>query len=229
MKSLLRKMLGKASLSYESLTTILCDAEAIINSRPLTYVHEDPNDLKPLSPSVFLHEIREVGVSDCDMLCSSKLNKKLKHRQDILKGLRARFRTEYLGQLVLKNGKRETREVNIGDVVLVGDDIHKRIDWPLARVTDTIPGRDGKCRVFVLKIKNGTLKRPIQRIFPLEISEKFGEVTKNLREKAKLFDVIDKCTDSDNKENKDCTSTGDESNVIVTRNGRISRKPQRFK
>lgn len=102
----------------------------------------------------------------------------------------------------MKNGKRETREVNIGDVVLVGDDVHKRINWFLARVIDSIaiPGRDGKCRVFILKTKNGTLKRLIQRIFPLEISEKPGEFIKNLREKAKLFDVIDKCTDSNSRD-----------------------------
>lgn len=65
LKSLLRKILGKASLSYESLYTVLCDTEAIINSRPLTYISEDPNYLKPLSPSMFVQEIRECGVSDC--------------------------------------------------------------------------------------------------------------------------------------------------------------------
>lgn len=55
LKTLLRKI-GKASLSYESLNTILCDAEAIINTRPLTYISEDPENLKPLSLSVFLIE-----------------------------------------------------------------------------------------------------------------------------------------------------------------------------
>lgn len=37
--TLLRKMLGKASLPYEDLNIILCDAEAIINTRPLTYIY----------------------------------------------------------------------------------------------------------------------------------------------------------------------------------------------
>lgn len=36
LKTLLRKILGKASLSYETLHTIICDAEAIINGHPLT-------------------------------------------------------------------------------------------------------------------------------------------------------------------------------------------------
>lgn len=44
LKSLLRKILGRASLSYESLNTILCDTEAIINMRSLTYILEDPDE-----------------------------------------------------------------------------------------------------------------------------------------------------------------------------------------
>ncbi|GFY08071.1 integrase catalytic domain-containing protein [Trichonephila clavipes] len=38
LKSILRKVLGKACLSEEELVTVLCDAESLINSRPLTYL-----------------------------------------------------------------------------------------------------------------------------------------------------------------------------------------------
>lgn len=96
MRSLLKKILGKASLSYESLNTILCDVEAIINSRPVTYISEDSEDLRPLSPSLFLQENQEYGVPDCNMLNRTKLEKKFKYRQKINEDLRKRFRTEYL-------------------------------------------------------------------------------------------------------------------------------------
>ena len=86
-------------MSYESINTALYDTEAIINSRPLTYVSEDPDDPKPLSPSMFLQDIVEIGVPDCDMLANKKLAKKLALRQKILEDLMARFRLEYLGQL----------------------------------------------------------------------------------------------------------------------------------
>lgn len=62
---------------YESITMALCNAEAIMNSQPLSYVSEDLDDLKPLSPSLFLQDIVEIGVTDRDMLCREKLNKKL--------------------------------------------------------------------------------------------------------------------------------------------------------
>lgn len=184
-KTILRKVLGKASLPYESLNTILCDVEATINARPLTYISDDPDDLRPLSPSIFLQEIREFGVPDCDMLDRIKLNKKFRHRQKILDDLRKRFRIEYLGQLLIKNRKKETRRVKIGDIVLIGDDIHRRIDWPLGRVVDTIPGRDNQVRVLILKTKNGLLKRPIQRVYPLEITLEEADVAKDLNERAK--------------------------------------------
>ena len=45
LKQLLKKTLGRASLTYEELETVLCDCEALINSRPLTYVSEDVADL----------------------------------------------------------------------------------------------------------------------------------------------------------------------------------------
>ncbi|XP_070511633.1 uncharacterized protein [Cardiocondyla obscurior] len=204
-KNLLRKMLGKASLSYETMYTFLCDVEAIINSRPLTYVSEDPDDLRPLSPSMFLQEVCENGVADCDMLYNSKLNRKIKRRQQLLEDVRKRFQTEYLGQLLLKERKNESRQLRIGDIVLIGDDFHKRIVWPLARIIKMIPGRDGKERVFVLKTKSGICKRPIQRLYPLEIAPNEPNFVKTLGKK---------------KDNS--------LEIVITRSGRMSKKPDRL-
>lgn len=55
----------------------LGDAESVINSRPLTYVSDDPDDLKPLTPRMFLRELPENGVADLDMLSRDKLRRKL--------------------------------------------------------------------------------------------------------------------------------------------------------
>ncbi|GFQ99463.1 integrase catalytic domain-containing protein, partial [Trichonephila clavata] len=50
-KIALRKILGRALISFEELQTILAEIEAIINSRPLTYIYNEPF---PLTPSNFL-------------------------------------------------------------------------------------------------------------------------------------------------------------------------------
>ena len=44
-KSTLRKVLGKSRLNYEELSTIITEVEGIINTRPLTYLHDD-DDIK---------------------------------------------------------------------------------------------------------------------------------------------------------------------------------------
>ena len=224
-KNILKKVLGRACLSYEALYSVLCDSEAIVNSRPLTYVSDDPEDLKPLSPSLFLQDIAEIGVPDCDMLNHTKLTKKMKHRQQIREDLRKRFRDEYLSQLLLKSGKNEKRVLKVGEVVLIGDS-QKRIDWPLGRIEKMIISPDGNCRVVMVKTKNGLLRRPIQRIFPLEIFPEEPEKT-NLNDRLGIV----------NKNNKTKRSSGevinDKANIpkekeIVTRSGRISKKPDRL-
>lgn len=53
-KVILRKVLGRAELNFEEMCTLLTEAEAIINSRPLTYVHNDVNEPQPLTPAHFL-------------------------------------------------------------------------------------------------------------------------------------------------------------------------------
>jgi hypothetical protein len=42
----LKKIFGNAMLDSEQMTTILTEIEAQINSRPLTYIGAEPNDLK---------------------------------------------------------------------------------------------------------------------------------------------------------------------------------------
>ncbi|GFU35529.1 integrase catalytic domain-containing protein [Trichonephila clavipes] len=53
-KDPLRKILGKALLTFEELATILAEIEYIVNSRPLTYVTDDFSEPNPLTPPDFL-------------------------------------------------------------------------------------------------------------------------------------------------------------------------------
>ncbi len=53
-KSALKKTLGKKSLTREELDTVLIEVEACVNSRPLTFVGDGPEDRTPLTPFHFL-------------------------------------------------------------------------------------------------------------------------------------------------------------------------------
>ncbi|GFS44150.1 DUF5641 domain-containing protein [Trichonephila inaurata madagascariensis] len=52
---------------------------------------------------------------------------------------------------------------------LIGNENKKRLSWPIAKIIESIPGRDGEIRTVRLKTQHGTVIRPVQRIFPLEV------------------------------------------------------------
>lgn len=171
LKRMLRKILGKTCLSYEEMLTVLCDCESVINARPLTYLSDDPRELAPITPNLFLQEIREVGLPDCDVIDREKLKKRFKYRQFLKEELRKRFRSEYLGQLKYASAKKlaEGRQIKLGDIVLIGNDCSKRLEWPLGRVIELLPGKDGIVRVVRLRTATGQLVRPVQRLYCLEV------------------------------------------------------------
>lgn len=168
-KRILRRVLGRARLSSDELTTILCEAENVINSRPLTYLSEDVEDLQPLTPSLFLQELRTGSIPEIDVFDSTHLNKRFRHRQKLKLELLKRFRVEYLGQLKHYSKCKAPTNLRVGQVVLIGSDNTKRIEWPMAKILELYPGKDNNTRVARVKTVNGELLRPYQRLFPLEV------------------------------------------------------------
>ncbi|GFR21826.1 integrase catalytic domain-containing protein [Trichonephila clavata] len=143
--------------------------EKIAQNEPNKY---DVEDLEPLTPAMFLQDIREVGVPELDRIDENKLNKRLVYRNRIQTDLRKRFRVEYLGQLrKIKNIKGEDT-LSEGDIVLVGDDHTKRINWNLGKILKLYPGKDEKVKVAQVKTKLGTFLRPVQKLYLLEVMEK---------------------------------------------------------
>lgn len=102
------------------------------------------------------------------------LRKRYEYVQELKQQLRSRFRKEYLGTLIQRVNNENVREVKVGEMVLVGMDNKKRILWPMARVIEELPGQDGNLRLVRLATsKSGvskTMIRPLQRLYPLEIS-----------------------------------------------------------
>ena len=50
-KKHLRRTMGNSVLTFEELTTLFCQIEAVLNSRPISVMSDDPNEVEPLTPA----------------------------------------------------------------------------------------------------------------------------------------------------------------------------------
>ncbi|UYV77957.1 hypothetical protein LAZ67_15003031 [Cordylochernes scorpioides] len=177
-KEMLIKMLGHRKLKYVQLQTALCEIESIINNRPLTYVSEDDNDLKPLTPNEFLQNGPESSFPEFENLKPEMLHTRYRELGQLKRELKQRFLKEYLGALIQKSENIDRRQLKVGDVVLIGQENLKRMFWPKGRIVNLIPGKDGRVRAAHVKTSTGTLIRALQRLHPLEISSKVETIQK---------------------------------------------------
>lgn len=205
--------------------TVLLDCEAVINSRPITFLSEAKQDILSITPSMFLQKIKEIGVLDLDKIENCDLSKRYLYRQKIKEDLRQRFRTEYLGALIhRKSNAKNVNAFKVGDIVLIENENVKRLDWPLARVKELIAGKDNNVRVSRLSTAKGELIRPIQRLYPLELRYEKGE--------SKMDKIIaDRCRDTGRfKESESCAPDicGADDVPYVTRSGREVKLPNRL-
>ena len=60
----LKKMIGRARLSYDKQVTAITEVEAVVNSRPLLYISSDDLD-EPLTPAHLLTGRRLLSLPDC--------------------------------------------------------------------------------------------------------------------------------------------------------------------
>ncbi|GBM82681.1 hypothetical protein AVEN_55678-1 [Araneus ventricosus] len=118
---------------------------------------------------MFLIENQNFSTGDIDLVETQNFRRRIKFKAKLLKDLRLRFRKEYLSLLIEKQGRnKNVREPQIGEVVLIGDDSKKRLNWPLAIIMEVLPGRDGKVRTVKVRTQSGVTTRPVQRIYTLE-------------------------------------------------------------
>ena len=133
-KRCLKKSVGKNCLSFDELHTLVVEIEAVLNSRPLTYVSsEDPEE--PLTPSHLLVGFRILSlpgpeVSDDPDYSPEELTRRANHLSQILQHFWNRWKREYLLELREFHRSRErygsTYVVQRGDVVTIYDEGHPR-------------------------------------------------------------------------------------------------------
>ena len=181
-KKCLRKTLGNAHLTFEELETVLVETEGILNSRPLTFVYDEITE-PPLTPSCLVtgRRLLDQTAISSRIVKSDKvtITKRSRYLESLLARFFAQWKAEYLTSLREKHKHRNKlagRIPKLGDIVCIHKDKLPRQRWALGKIVRVLPGKDNIIRAAEVRSldKSGNpivLKRPVQKLYPLEITE----------------------------------------------------------
>lgn len=157
----LKRTVQRSLLTYEQLNTVLCEIEAILNSRPLLPISNDVNNFSYLTPGHFiigtsLNSYPEKDVSETPVnrlkfweLCNNM-------KQSFWKV----WSNQYLNTLQCRpKWKNVMPNLTIGSLVILKEDNSPPMYWPMARITNVFPGSDNLVRTVEVKTANGRLHR----------------------------------------------------------------------
>ena len=190
-KRSLRKSIGRRMLTLIQLQTVLKEAEAVVNCRPLVYVDDDVNSNFPLTPGHFL-SLNPMTISpavtrekDDDFYPHDNTSERLlnvwKNGHKLLDQFWKLWRDEYLANLrersqhsLRSNRIKSPFTVHVGDVVLVKDNLPRGC-WKIGRIVESTVSRDGNIRSVKVRLPSGrVIGRPLNLIYPVECSVKSG-------------------------------------------------------
>ncbi|KAL7725140.1 hypothetical protein ACLKA6_018666 [Drosophila palustris] len=164
-KHLLLRTVGSLLLTAEELQTTLVAVEAVLNSRPIGALSDDPSDGEALTPGHALiggplTAMPAGGAPDQQGLtCLSRWRAVSSLRRQFWR----RWSKEYiLGLQARSKWHHRTPDVVVGELVVVAEDNLPPQKWLIGRVTAVHRGEDGAVRVVDLRTATGgAFRRPI--------------------------------------------------------------------
>ncbi|XP_071482161.1 uncharacterized protein [Diadema antillarum] len=139
-----------SQLDDESLRTLMHEAAAIVNSRPLTIDDlSDPAHPAPLTPNQLITMKTSVILPPpgCFQRADVYSRKRWRRVQHLLNEFWSRWRKEFLHNLQTRQKWTvPQRDLGVGDVVVVKDDNAPRNAWPMGRIAETYPSGDNHVR-----------------------------------------------------------------------------------
>ncbi|XP_030854473.1 uncharacterized protein LOC115929512 [Strongylocentrotus purpuratus] len=165
-RQVLFNLVRQQRLDDEGLQTFLCEAEGIINGRPITKASNDPNDLEALTPNHLLLMKSQPALPptitrETDIYVRRRW-RQVQYMSDLFW---RRWTKEYLPQLQQRQKWVEPhRNLQVDDLVLVVDQTIPRNSWLLGRVTRVLPDAEGLVRRAEVKTKLGVYLRPISKL-----------------------------------------------------------------
>ena len=161
----------KDKVTDETIETLFCEVESMINSRPMTKVSEDPMDEEVITPNqiLMLNEARYNPKYYEEFQRSDMYRRRWRAIQHIANKFWKRWVKEYI-PLLQKRSKwtAEQENLKVGDVVLIYEENTPRYLWPMGLVVEVKEGRDGLVRSVKIKTKSTYLLRPVTKVVKIE-------------------------------------------------------------
>ncbi|XP_063530100.1 uncharacterized protein LOC134741297 [Cydia strobilella] len=182
-KHCLKRTLDKHLLTDTQMTTVLKEVESVLNTRPLTAVGAEPEEV--LKPADFL-TLGQCLDFDTDLQTSNQqltntkvdLVQSWKRGQMILEEYKRMFINQYLPSLrersfhTHKQPRIKSKKVpEIGNIVQIRDDSKNRTNWKVGKIVSLIKGQDGVVRVARVKVNDTELTRSLGHLYPLEADD----------------------------------------------------------
>lgn len=165
----LKRVAGNALLTFEQFYTLLVQIEAVLNSRPLSPLSNEPSDLTPLTPSHFLigRPLTSLPERDLVEIPENRLST-YQRIQQLQQHFWSRWSLEYISELQQRSKwQQKVNPIKINDLVVIKEENQPPLKWSLGRVIEVHPGKDGTVRVATVKTSTGTIKRSCVKLCPL--------------------------------------------------------------
>ncbi|GFQ93460.1 putative pao retrotransposon peptidase superfamily [Trichonephila clavata] len=180
-KEPLRKIIGRANLTFEETMTILAEIENVLNHRPLItflMIYLILNLLYTQANFLLVGHKNDYPFNFSELLNNSITRESLLKRKYYQTKLLSQFWKKWKDNYLLNIRSfyhfpkpSVERNLRVGDVVILEGNTKSKFLWDLGRIAKVMQGRDGLVRSCVVKTTKGEFKRPVQLIYPLELSE----------------------------------------------------------
>ncbi|KAL0883918.1 hypothetical protein ABMA27_015986 [Loxostege sticticalis] len=170
LKSHLYRIIGEQILSFEELSTVLAQVEAVMNSRPLCRtLSSDPSEPLALTPAHFLTltPLKYLPARDID---EDRLHLLSRHSllDKLVQSFWKRWKRDYLHTLQSRQKwNTPANPITVGTVVVLTTENAPPLHWPLGIVEEVFPGSNGVTRIVRVRTKTGSYLRPVVRLCPL--------------------------------------------------------------
>ncbi|CAI5683011.1 unnamed protein product [Oreochromis niloticus] len=168
-------------LDDASLRTLLCEAMAIVNSRPLSVDGiNDPHALELLTPNHLIMMKTKVALPPPGVFVKEDLyaTKRRRRVQYLIEQFWGRWKREYLLNISTRQKWHlPRRNLKVNDIVVIKDDNLPRNHWQLGRVVETFQDHDGLVRPVKVQVgerkpqrkqdapsKPSVIERPIHKL-----------------------------------------------------------------